>query len=423
MRQDGSSMDQVVKRNKGLAGKVVLLIVLISLTGTAIYLYPSLSRWASADRSIDMTRLRFGTVVRGDLLRDVSVQGKIVAADRPTLVSPAQGVVSLLVKAGDVVSIGDVMARVESPELQNSLQQQRSIFLSMQSDLERQKITAHQTNLQNQQDVSLLELKLNAGERAMERARKLFEEGLGSSAEFEKARDEVRISELALAHAKEKAQLTRENMEFEIRTKELQLQQQQLVVSEVERKVQQLAVLAPVAGLVSKVDIRDKDTVQPAQALLSVVDLSRFEIEVLIPENFADEISAETPAMVHYEGKEYRGEVRSYSPEVEDSQVKGIVAFIEVPPSGLRQNQRVETRLILDSRANVLKIPRGPFLESLGGRQAYVVENGVATLKPIRVGSVSVTEVEITSGLNEGDEIVLSDLTRFEGADSILLRD
>jgi HlyD family secretion protein len=99
------------------------------------------------------------------------------------------------------------------------------------------------------------------------------------------------------------------------------------------------------------------------------------------------------------------------------------VAFTEVPPTGLRQNQRVETRLILDSRENVLKIPRGPFLESLGGRQAYVVENGVATLKPIRAGSVSVTEVEITSGLNEGDEIVLSDLTRFEGAKSILLRD
>jgi HlyD family secretion protein len=156
--------------------------------------------------------------------------------------------------------------------------------------------------------------------------------------------------------------------------------------------------------------------------LISVVDLSKFEVEVQVPENYGGEIGIGTTAAVLYEGTEYPGDVKSLSPEVENSQFKGIVEFSENPPGSLKQNQRVNTRLILDSRPDVVKAPRGPFLESMGGRQVYVVSNGVAELRPITVGAVSVTEVEVTSGLEEGEQIVLSDMTRFDGAKRILLR-
>jgi HlyD family secretion protein len=339
------------------------------------------------------------------------------------LVSPAQGVVTLAAKAGDAVKTGDVMARIVSPELENQLNQERSTLLSMQSELDRLRIANRQTHLQNQQEVALLEVRLVANERAMERARQLFEEGLGSSIDFEKARDDVKVVRLELAHAEQKTQLEKETMDFDLRTKELELERQQLVVRDVERKVEELDVISPVNGLVAVVDVRDKDTVQPNQVLLSVVDLSEFEIEILIPENYADEVGIGTSASMQYEGSEYPCEVRSLSPEVEDSQVKGRAVFSGQGPEGLKENQRVFTRLLLESKSDVLKAPRGPFLESLGGRQVYLVRNGVAQLHPIKVGSVSVTEVEIESGLQEGDRIVLSDLTRFEGANTLLLRD
>ena len=146
-------------------------------------------------------------------------------------------------------------------------------------------------------------------------------------------------------------------------------------------------------------------------------------MEILIPENYAPEIGSGTAAAVQYEGRDYPAEVKSLSPEVESSQVKGMVVFSGEAPSGLKQNQRVSPRLILDARTDVIKVPRGPFLESMGGRQVYVVENRVATLRSIRVGAISVTEVEIVSGLSPGETIVLSDLTQYEGTPKILLRD
>jgi HlyD family secretion protein len=212
-------------------------------------------------------------------------------------------------------------------------------------------------------------------------------------------------------------------MDFELRTVQLELDRQQFVIRDVERKVEELAVVSPVDGVVAGMDVRDKDTVQPNQVLLSVVDLSEFEIEVLIPENYADEVGIGTSASTQYEGSEYPCEVKSLSPEVENSQVKGTAVFSDQSPQGLKENQRVYTRLLLESKSEVLKVPRGPFLESLSGRQVYLVRNGVAQLHPIQVGSISVTEVEIETGLQEGDRIVLSDLSRFEGAETLLLRD
>jgi len=61
-------------------------------------------------------------------------------------------------------------------------------------------------------------------------------------------------------------------------------------------------------------------------------------------------------------------------------------------------------------------------VEAGGGRQAYVVEDGVAAKREIQVGSMSVSEVEVVRGLREGEEIVISDTSLFDGAKTVLVR-
>ncbi len=105
-----------------------------------------------------------------------------------------------------------------------------------------------------------------------------------------------------------------------------------------------------------------------------------------------------------------------------DSQVTGTVVFAGAAPQGLKQSQRVSVRMVFENKPNVLKVPRGPFLESGGGRQIYVVSDGMATPRNIRVGAVSVSEVEILDGLTAGEKVILSDTSDFGGAKSVLLR-
>ena len=110
------------------------------------------------------------------------------------------------------------------------------------------------------------------------------------------------------------------------------------------------------------------------------------------------------------------------SPEIRDSQVRGTVVFDGETPPNLRQSQRVSVRMVLERKTSVVKTARGPFLESGGGRHAYVVENGVAAKREIEVGAVSVSEVEIVRGIQPGEKVVISDTSVFEGAKTVLIR-
>jgi HlyD family secretion protein len=424
MIQDTSAMDQPIGSNRPLTRRLLVPGILVgTVLLVAVFVAPSLSRWMRAERSIDLSKVRMATVVRGDLERDVAVQGRIVAAFHPTTSSPATGIVALKVRAGDVVEKDQVLAVVSSPELESRLQQERSSLLSLESDLGRQRIQARQKVLADRQAVDLAAVELDAAKRAMRRAEEIRTAGLLNAVEYEKAQDDVQRTELALTHARESADLEGESLELEIRNRELDVERQRLVVADLERQVDELAIRAPVGGLVSRLDVQDHDSVTTGQKLVAVVDMSAFEIEVLVPEGYADEIGPGTPAVVSYSGEEYDGRVKSISPEVEGSQVRGIVSFGEDSPEGLRQNQRVSTRLVLESRPDVLKVRRGPFLENGGGHEAYVVDAGMAARRDIRAGVASVDEVEILSGLEVGDQIIISDTARFQGADDVYLRD
>ncbi|HEV8269644.1 MAG TPA: efflux transporter periplasmic adaptor subunit, partial [Thermoanaerobaculia bacterium] len=140
-------------------------------------------------------------------------------------------------------------------------------------------------------------------------------------------------------------------------------------------------------------------------------------------ESYAADVTPGMSARIVYEGSEYAGKVTAVSPEIKDGQVTGTVVFASGKPAGLRQSQRVSVRMVFEEKKDVLKLPRGPFLEGGAGRQAWVVdESGVATRQTIEIGAISVAEVEIAKGLKEGDRVILSDMTAMGSAKTVLLR-
>jgi HlyD family secretion protein len=422
MIQDTDAMDQIVERAHGLSRRVkislgaglLLLLVLIPV-------WPSVRRWSQAQEAVDLARLRIATVTRGDLVRDVSAQGRIVAANHPRLFSPAQGIVSLAVKAGESVRKGQVLARIESPELETQLAQERSRLQSLESDLSRSRLSNRQRNLTNEQTAELRRVNLKSARRELARAEKLHAEGLLNEVDLERSRDAVRRAEVELKQISEGAGLEREALDFEAADRAQQAERQRLVVAELERRVRELTITSPFEGLVATVEVEDRDAVQANAPLLTVVDLSAFEVEVRIPDTYADEAVAGTPAEIELNGKTWPGELTAVSPEVTGSQVEGTVAFTGPQPAGLRQSQRVSVRLILERRPDVLKVARGPYLDG-GGRKVYVLEDGLARLREIRTGATSLSEVEITDGLQPGEQILLSDTEQFNGAETVLVR-
>ena len=97
------------------------------------------------------------------------------------------------------------------------------------------------------------------------------------------------------------------------------------------------------------------------------------------------------------------------------------MVFDGEPPNGLRQNQRVTVRLVFESREDVLQVPRGPFVDAGNGQTAYVVAGSEATPRAVRLGALSLTAVEVVSGLAPGEQILISDTSELKDAQRVLL--
>jgi HlyD family secretion protein len=423
MLDDSDSMDRILAKPRGLSRAAKIWTgVGAGLAVVLALLVPSLRRWSRAEESVAFDRLRLAEVTRGDLLRDVAAQGRIVAANHPKLFSPAQGIVALAVRPGESVRKGQTLATIASPELAAQLAQERARLESLRSDLGRTELSVRQANQAGEQAVKLREVRLAAAQRDLERAERLRRDGLINEVEHERSKDAVRVAEVELEEATVGGRFAREAREFELEDRRRQVERQALVVEELERRVRELVLTAPFDGLVATLDVDDRDAVAPNAPILTVVDLSQFEVEVLIPEAYADEATPGIEAVVFLGSREVPGTLTSVSPEVSANQVEGTVAFAGPEPPGLRQSQRVSVRLLLERKDNVLKVPRGPFYDSGGGRQVYVLEEGLATLRMIKTGATSVSEVEVLEGLQQGEQILLNDVQQWNGAKTVLVR-
>ena len=154
-----------------------------------------------------------------------------------------------------------------------------------------------------------------------------------------------------------------------------------------------------------------------------MVDLSAYEIEILVPESYAKALGLGMGAEIGYGTQRLPGRLSALSPEVTNNQVVARVRFDGEVPTDLRQNQRVNVRVVLDERDGILMVSRGPFYEAGAGRSAFVLSDGVARRVPIRTGATSVSAIEILEGLQEGQQVVISGAEGFGEAESLLVND
>ncbi|WP_412500858.1 efflux RND transporter periplasmic adaptor subunit [Shewanella chilikensis] len=394
--------------------------------GAAVLLLSGLV-WASVSgsgvsESIDRSELRFATLERGTLTRDIATTGKIVAANAPILYSPEGGTVTLIANPGDRVEQGQVVATIESHSLTNSLKQQQALFDGMKSALERAKLDARRNQLKANQTLDMAKVDLEAADRESRRGDQLIETSLISKIDYEKSKDELHKAKLQYAHAQQEAALMKDTLTFELQNKAAEVNRQALVVAELERQVAALNITAPVGGIIGNWLTEQKARIAQSQPILTVVDLSAFEAELAVPETYADELGLGMDVELNFGGVMVMGKLASISPEVRNREVSTRVRFPQDTALHLRQNQRLSARVLLENRADVLMVKRGAFVNSGGGRLVYRLLGDIAERTEIKLGARSMSHIEVLEGGEVGDQWVISNIDLFNDAEQVLVR-
>lgn len=399
----------------------VPLAVAAVLAALLTLLLPGTLRVMGARASISRARLTIATVERTAFIRDVAADGRVVAAVSPTIYAPASGSLTLLVHAGDTVSKGGALARLDSPDLTARLAQERATLQSEQLEYQRAVLDARMQLRIAEDGAAKAQVERDTTLRELERSRKAHDLGAYSELQMLRAQDALEKAEFSLSEAKMALAARPEENHFEVGGHEAVVQRQQALLADLQRQVDNLNIRSPVDGQIGRMEVSDRAAVAKDTPLLTVVDLSALEVEIQVPESLARDLAIGMPADISGTGGEWHGRVSAVSPEVVNGQVTARVSFDGQKSIALRQSQRLSVRIVLQKRANALTVDRGSFLDQDGGEVIYVVHDNVAERHTIRTGGVSVGKVEILAGLKEGDQVVIAGTEAFEGAQRVIL--
>ncbi len=421
MFRDTSAQDQILIPPARLWQRPAFVVGVVVLAAALILLVPALARRFSSGQSVAVSRLSLAEVRVGPLTRDVAGEGKVVAAGSPTLYAGSAGTVTLAVQAGDQVRQGQVLARLASPELLARLGQERSNADALQSELLRAEADARQQRAQAQSALETATIAHKTAQNDLARQSQAFEAGATARMQVDQAQDVLERAQVALKQAQQLQGLKDEAAKFELQAKRQALERQHLVVRDVLRQQDELLVRSPVDGQVGQLFVSERMNVAKDARLLSVVDLSALEVQMQVAESFARELQPGMPGEIRGNNQTWKGAVSSVSPEVVNNEVAARLRFEGPRPEQLRQNQRLSVRVLLDHREQVLAVARGSFVEEGGGRFVYVLQDGQAVKRAIRLGAQSLSLVEVLEGLQPGERIVVSGADNFHGAERVTI--
>jgi HlyD family secretion protein len=222
----------------GLAGALIVVL----LFGLLI------RGWSSTEYTVARERLRIVTVAEGPFVRDVSAQGTVVAAVSPTLFAVAPGNISYVVRAGDTVKTGQVLATLASPTLENEFQRENATLESLDTTLQRQAIEVRRQKLATKEAADLANVQIRAAERELQRAQWAWDKGAIPERDLKSAEDARESAKLAYDHAIETTGLEQESLDLDLRAKRQERERQGYVVSNLKRRVDELSVRPPVTA-------------------------------------------------------------------------------------------------------------------------------------------------------------------------------
>lgn len=419
---DTSAQDLMLGQASRKKKRIALVGAVALLVGVAVSAFMYVADVSMSGLVVDRSAIRVATVERGTLVREVVSQGRIVAANSPTLFSPEQGYIDLAVKAGDTVARDQVLATIVSPDLNELLARETANLTRIQADLGRQKIESKRRTLELEQIIAMAQVNEKAMMREKLRADEAISKKLIRQLDYEKAEDDLERAKLELVQAKQNGELAHESLGFDIESLALQLKSQQLLVDALQRRVHELTIKSPVSGMVGNVQVINRQAVAANQALITVVDLSAFEVEAIVPEGFADDIAPLMEAEISLGGSSYPGVVTAISPEVVNGGVSARIRFADVLPENLRQSQRLTAKIFLENKPNALIVNRGSFFDGFRGH-VYKLQNNKALRVPVVLGGSSLKHIEIMDGLQAGDSIIISSLNTSATDDQILITD
>jgi HlyD family secretion protein len=383
--------------NKRKLVTVILLIAavlfLINFLGTA---------------SVSKDLVRTAKVKRGNLTTEVEGSGVVKSTSLELHYSPiATYVKEIKLREGQLVNAGDTVLILDSSEIEKIIAAIENEMLIDQNNLRSKEIDFAQLELGNARRVQLAEANLKQHKYIYESAKKLHEIGGISESDLKSSEVEIERDQIELSFLTKEQKLNEDKLKQDIRTLRLTIENKRKELKFQKRRYEQSYVRSKVNGAIINQRLEAGQKISEGQLLSQISNLKSFVIEARFSQRYISQLSSGMPANIRINDKDYKGIVNLVQLEIKDGYGMSEIKFTANLPETIRQSQTAQVFVQTGFNENTLIVERGAFLNS-GGRVAFKVSNSLAKQVPFKIGGRNYKYVEILSGLEEGDEIIVS---------------
>ena len=384
----------------------------------------AISRLKPAVPSVDRSTVWIDTVKRGPMVRQVRGLGTLVPEDIRWIPANTEGRVEKInIWPGTRVEPDSVILELTSPEVEQAAHDAELQATAAEAELTTLRATLQRSLLD--QEATTAKAKSDYEQAKMERETndQLAKNGL--IAELQYKTSKVKEAELVNRNEIEEKRLkfAHDSIYPQLASRQAAVDQAKQLAKLRADQVEALHVRAGMSGVLQQLPVQIGQRMKVGDNLARVADPTKLKAQVKIAETQAKDIQVGQKAVIDTRNGTANGHVTRVDPAVEQGTVNVEVAFDEPLPKGARPDLSVDGTIELEHLDNIVYVGRPAFGQENNtvGMFKLITGTSEAVRTPVKLGKSSVNTIEIVSGLQPGDQVILSDTSAWDAHERIRL--
>jgi len=385
----------------------------------------ALTRLEPAAPTVDRAVVFPDTVKRGPMIRQVRGTGTLVPEEIRWITAVTQGrVEEKLVEPGAQVDENTVLLRLSNPDVElQALEADRQLnsaeleLVNLRASLETQRLSQEAT-------VASVQAQYNEAMRQYEAQKELAERGLVAEHELARARDGAEETARRLEIEKQRLEVLSRAQAAQIQSQEEQIQRLRGIVRFRKQQIESMTVRAGAVGVVQELPLEVGMWANAGATLAKVVQPGRLKAVLRVPETQIRDVTLGQPASIDTRNGIIPGRVTRIDPAATTGTVGVDVALEGELPPGARPDLSVDGVIEVERLDDVIYMGRPAYGQANSTIGIFKLEPGgnAAVRVNVRLGRSSVHAIEVVSGLQPGDVVILSDMSQYDQVDRVRLR-
>ncbi|MES2829958.1 MAG: HlyD family efflux transporter periplasmic adaptor subunit [Bacteroidota bacterium] len=410
-------MDKKIERKRFNKKTILILVGSVLFVVLVAYGYSlSLNKVYKADAD----KVTVNTVAYGDFEDVVLLNASVVPLTSVIISSPEGGTVAeIFTENGASVVKGTPLLRIANPNALSSYTSSETSITEQINQLRKLRLDLEQNQRVMSQDMMEIGNSLRTATRKYKVDSTLYSKKVITMQEFNASSQDYE-------YYQERKKILKQAVRQENQSRTMQLQQIDFSIGRmnesletIRQNIENMTIKAPVAGRLSSYDPIIGKSYNANEMLGKIDVLQGYKLQAGVDEYYINRVKEGQTANCEFNGKTYQLTVKKVIPEVTAGQFQIEMTFDGSSPLELRRGLSMQVKLTLSDNSKSLLISQGQFFQSTGGSWVFVVKDGKATKRNVKIGRKNYLYYEVLDGLQKGDQVITSSYDQFNQYDII----